>query len=137
MSAFVDTSAIYALLVRSEEGHPATVAAFRSLVESGQGLFTTSYVLVEAVALLQHRLGLDPIRDLEEAIVPLLAVEWVATPLHRKGVERLLRQDRHRLSLVDCVSLEFMRSAGIRQALALDPHLGQDGAAVLPRRQAP
>jgi predicted nucleic acid-binding protein len=132
MSAFVDTSALYALLVRTEERHDDVVRAFRKLLEERRPVWTTSYVLVETAALLQHRIGLGPVRDFIEHVVPVLSVEWVSETVHRKGTERLLREDRRRLSLVDCVSLEFMRSQGLRDVLALDPHFAQAGCHLLP-----
>ena len=57
-------------------------------------LVTTSYVLVETTALLQHRIGLAAVRDLDQHVVPLLAVRWVDANLHRKGMRRLNRADR-------------------------------------------
>lgn len=134
MSVFADTSGLYALLVRTEAGHDETVQAFKALAEEGRPVLTTSYVIVETVALLQHRIGLAPVRDLEDRITPLLTIEWVSRELHSKGMERLFREDRRQLSLVDCVSFEHMRSAGLREALALDPHFEEAGFSLLPRR---
>jgi predicted nucleic acid-binding protein len=68
-------------------------------------------------------------------MVPALSVEWVSESLHRKGMERLLREDRRRLSLVDCVSLEFMDAQGLRDALALDPHFEEAGYRLLPPKR--
>jgi predicted nucleic acid-binding protein len=134
VSVFADTSALYALLVATEEGHAEVARAFGRLLARRQPLHTTSYVIVETIALLQHRLGLDPVRDFAESIVPVLAVEYVDENIHRKGVDRLLRESRRRLSLVDCVSLEFMRERGITAALALDRHFADAGCQVLPDR---
>jgi predicted nucleic acid-binding protein len=127
VSAFLDTSALYVLLVRTEEKHAEVVRTFRRLLAERRPLWTTSYVVVERVALLQHRLGLAPVRDFTEHVLPVLSVDWVSESLHRKGIERLLREDRRRLSLVDCVSLEFIGSHGLRDVLALDPHFSEAG----------
>lgn len=132
MSAFVDTSAAYALLVRTEDSHQEVVRAFRGLAEAGRTLWTTSYVIVETVALLQHRIGLQAVRDFLEDFVPLFSVEWVPEALHASGVARLLREDRRQLSLVDCVSLECIQAHGIRDVLALDRHFEKAGCRVLP-----
>lgn len=132
LSAFADTSGLYALLVRTEERHADVVRAFRTLLGAGRPLWTTSYVIVETVALLQHRFGLPPVNDFEQHIRPVLSVEWVSESLHRRGFDRLLREDRRHLSLVDCVSLECMRSHGLREALALDPHFAAAGYRLLP-----
>ncbi len=132
MSLFVDTSALYALLVRSEASHERVLDAFRAAVQDDEPLFTTSYVLVETAALLQHRIGLDAVRDLERAIVPLLSVEWVSEGLHRRATARLLRGDRRRVSLVDCASFEFMKAKSLTRALSLDHHFSDAGFEVVP-----
>ena len=132
MSVFVDTSALYALLVRTENQHAEMTRAFQASLEEGRALWTTSYVLVESTALLQHRLGLAPVRDLCERILPLLNVQWVDQDLHRRALARFIAQDRRQVSLVDCVSVEAMRAAGTRLVLGLDPHLTEGGARLLP-----
>ena len=135
MSVFVDTSGFYALLVGSEDGHADVVGAFRDVVARERPLRTTSYVLAETVALLQHRIGLEPVRDFDEHVYPLLSVEWVSEDLHRRGMRRLSREDRRRLSLVDCVSLEFMRHQGIDDVLGLDRHFAEAGHALIAGRK--
>jgi predicted nucleic acid-binding protein len=132
LSVFVDTSELYALLVRTEEKHSNLVEAFRRALEEGRPPWTTSYVIVKTVALLQHRLGLEPVRDFVAHLIPVLSIEWVSEALHRKGMERVLREDRRQLSLVDCVSIEFMRSQGVQDVLALDPHFAEAGYRLLP-----
>ncbi len=132
MSAFVDTSALYALLVRTEHGHGDVTKLFRRLLADGRPLWTTSYVLVETWALLQHRFGLEAVRDLNEQIVPVLSIEWVSQALHHKAASRLLRANRRDLSLVDCVSFEFMSAEGLGEAMALDRHFAEAGFKVFP-----
>ena len=132
MSAFADTSALYALLVRTDEAHEGVRKAFGALVQNGRPLWTTSFVVVETMALLQHRLGLAAARDFDEDILPLLHVRWVDDVLYRVGADRLWREDRRQLSLVDAVSFEFMSQQGISVALAVDPHFASAGFDVVP-----
>ena len=132
MSAFVDTSALYAALVASENSHRDALSAFRELLAEGRTLWVTSYVLLESIALLQHRIGLAPVRDLDRHIVPLLSVEPVTRELHRAGIERLIKADRRHLSLVDCVSFEFMRGRGLSDAFTLDRHFAEAGFRLIP-----
>ena len=135
MSVFADTSGLYALLVGSEEGHADLVQAFRDVLTGNRPLQTTSYVLIETIALLQNRIGLEPVRDFDEHVLPLLSVEWVSEDLHRRGVRRLSKENRRRLSLVDCVSFEFMRRQGINDVLGLDRHFEEAGYRLLPAGQ--
>ena len=57
MSLFVDTSAFYAYMIGSEEAHPAVSREFTAALTGRSPLWTTSFVLVETMALLQHRIG--------------------------------------------------------------------------------
>jgi predicted nucleic acid-binding protein len=132
VSAFVDTSALYALLVRTDESHEKVTSAFTALVKGNEVLWTTSFVVVETMALLQHRVGLDAARDLDEHVLPALRIHWVDEALYRAGTDRLWREDRKQLSLVDAVSFEFMKSHGIREALAVDPDFSAAGFSVVP-----
>ncbi len=127
MSIFADTSALYAAMVRTEQQHRQSLRLFLKLIESGRSVRTTSYVILETAALLQHRIGLEPVRDFDERILPLLLVHWVSEELHRKGMRRLLRENKRLLSLTDCVSFEFMESEGIREAFSLDRHFADAG----------
>ena len=132
MSVFADTSGLYALLIGSEDGHADLVQEFRNILTGNRPLRTTSYVLIETIALLQNRVGLEPVRDFDEHVLPLLSVEWVSEDLHRRGARRLSMENRRRLSLVDCVSFEFMRRQGISDVLGLDRHFEEAGYRLLP-----
>ena len=132
MSVFVDTSALYALLVRSESRHRDVLQTFEKIVGEATPMVTTSYCLVETITLLQHRVGLAPVRDFDTHIVPLLTIEWVTKALHQKGTKRLIQDERRKLSLVDAVSFEVMNSKGIVRALTLDIHFQEAGFDVSP-----
>ena len=62
----------------------------------------------------------------------VVTVRWVTETLHRRGLARLVARDRRQLSLVDCVSFEFMEEEGIQQALALDRDFEDEGFDTLP-----
>ena len=134
MSVFGDTSAFYPLLVSSEADHDAARTAFAQLLKAARPIWTTSFVLVETMALLQHRIGLSAARDFDEEIVPMLSVAWVDDDLYRRAIERLWRADRRRLSLVDCAGFELMKLKGISTAFAIDPHFKQAGFTLMPAR---
>jgi predicted nucleic acid-binding protein len=132
VSVFADTSAIYSLLVRTESEHEEVVRTFRGLIQSGHDIVTTNYVLVETVALLQRRLGIEAVRDFQERLMPLFRVHWVAEALHRRAMTRLLQSDQARVSFVDRISFAFMQANGIREAFALDRHFAAAGYTLHP-----
>lgn len=132
MSLFVDTSALYPLLVGSEDGHDAVADVFRTSVRAGRTLVTTNYVVLETAALLQSRIGLAPVADLDRRLLPLFRIRWVDEPLHRQATEDLLRRDRRRFSLVDTVSFFVMEADGIRDVMALDRDFEERGFTIVP-----
>ena len=132
MSVFGDTSALYPLMVKTETAHGPVRAAFARLLDTAQPIWITSFVLVETMALLQHRIGLNAARDFDEEILPSLRVHWVDDDLYRRGAERLWKEDRRQLSLVDCVSFELMKLKGLTIAFAIDPHFQEAGFTLMP-----
>ena len=131
MSVFVDTSALYALFDRDDEAHRSVAKRWSALLDGSRPLVTTNYVLLETAALLQRRLGQEAVRDLHDAIVPVLTVHWVDEALHWRGASRQRRADRRGLSLVDCVSFEVMAEQGLREALAVDEDFKTEGFRLL------
>ena len=127
MMAFVDTSAIYAVLDRDDKNHPAARTTLKRLLEGEAILVTTNYVLVETCALVQHRLGLEAVRSFQQQIAPVLTIEWVSPAQHDSSMAAVLAAGRKKLSLVDCVSFTLMRQAGIRAAFAFDSHFVEQG----------
>lgn len=133
MKVFIDTSALYALLDRDDSSHEKAKKGWRSLLDRlDSSLVTTNYVLVESFALAQNRLGMGAARVLQENLLPLVNIEWIDADIHRAGVSAFLSASRRRLSLVDCLSFEVMRTLGINIAFAFDPHFREQGFKSVP-----
>ena len=135
MSTFVDTSALIAVLDADDQNHAAATATWKELVTSDTDLVCTNYIMVEAFALIQNRLGMTAVRSYHEDIVPLLKIEWIDAQQHARSVSALLIAGRRQLSLVDCSSFETMRSLGIVEAFTLDRHFTEQGFQCSPRTQ--
>ncbi len=124
---FVDTSALFALLVASDANHSKATRVFRVLETREARLLTSSYVLVESYALLLHRIGLKAVRDFRGDFAPLLDIVWVDSEMHEAGMDLLMERRSRRISLVDAVSFHVMRSERIDEVFAYDRHFGQEG----------
>jgi len=129
---FVDTSAIYAVFDGDDDGHAVAVQAWQGLIRADDPLHTHSYVLVEAKALLQSRLGLSAVEALATHVLPWVNVVWIDKALHAGAVAGLLVARRRDLSFVDCASFAVMRRLGLRRAFTLDGHFAEQGFEVLP-----
>ena len=132
MSVFVDTSAFFAVLDADDENHDRARQVWEDLLTQEAVLICSNYVLVETLALVQHRLGLPAVRTFQEDIMPVLNVEWVDETIHQVGIASVLAAARRGLSLVDCVSFEIMRRLGIKTAFVFDHHFDEQGFECLP-----
>jgi predicted nucleic acid-binding protein len=129
MNVFADTSALFALIVKDDALHEQAVKTFAALAEAHSRLITSSFVLAEISALLQHRVGRDALQDFYGVIYPLLDVVWVDEELFRRGMQRLLLDRKKGVSLTDSLSFEIMETRGFDLAFAFDRHFVKRGFA--------
>lgn len=129
---YVDTSAFLATLSADDENHISAKQQWTELILAEATLVCSDYVLLESLALIQHRIGLAAVRVFHEDIFPLLSIEWVDESTYRAGIASVLTAARRDLSLVDCVSFEIMRRLGIHSAFAFDKHFKEQGFICLP-----
>lgn len=132
MTTFVDTSAVYAVIDRDDAFHTRAHELWAELLERGDRLLTSNYVLLECFALVQHRLGMAALRTLHDDILPVFDLYWVGEEDHLSASQAVLAADRRNLSLVDCTSFRIMRRVGVRSAFAFDSHFKEQGFETLP-----
>jgi predicted nucleic acid-binding protein len=127
VSVYIDTSAFFAVLDRDDSQHAAAETVWIRLIQEDMPLVCANYVLVEASALIQRRLGPKALHVFQEDIVPILRIYWVDESTHKAAVEMLFTSKSRSLSLVDCVSFVVMRRLGLRTAFAFDKHFQSQG----------
>jgi predicted nucleic acid-binding protein len=122
----LDTSVIYALADTRDVNHHQAAVRFEAALDEGETILVHNYVIVEATALLQNRLGLaTALRFLEDT--SNFHIHWVTAEDHRSAVMFVAERSRQGLSLVDCASFVVMRHYGVSQALAFDPDFEREG----------
>jgi predicted nucleic acid-binding protein len=131
MIVFTDTSALLAILDRSEQNNASAHKIWRELIQNEVPVWVTSYVLVETISLLQRRFGLTAVHAFQDNIRPYLQFIWVDELLHNSGMMAVLTANRRQLSLVDCVSFAAMRQSGLNTVFAFDEHFAEQGFTVL------
>lgn len=123
----VDTSALIALLNREDRYHDGATLVWRRLVLQDEPIICTNYVVVEAVALVQRRLGLAAVRHLLQDLIPWLSIDWVQPDIHEVAISALLAANSRGLSIVDCVSFEVARRKRVRAIFAYDRDFVEHG----------
>lgn len=131
MAVFVDTSAWYALASAGDQDHARARGLYTDLVERGDSLVTTSYVLAETMGLIQHRLGWKPL-ELFAAAAQTCDVAWIDASRHRAAEELLFGRRRRRFNIVDAASFAVMRELKVESAFAFDDDFAREGFRVLP-----
>lgn len=127
MTVFVDTSAFLAVLAADDEHHATAAAIWQRLIADDEPLVTNNYVLVETLALLQRRVGLEAVRAFQAKVMPSLSVRWIDEAVHEQAMTAVLSANRRYLSLVDCAAFQTMRLAGISRAFTFDHHFAEQG----------
>jgi uncharacterized protein len=123
---FIDTSAVFALLVPTDQAHGRASRIFDRLRARDATLIMTSYNLVETYALLERRFGRSATVAFRSDFAPLLDIVWVDEDLHERGLDLLLRRPTG-LSLVDAVSFVTIRDLKLDEVFAFDRHFELEG----------
>ena len=124
---FIDTSAFYALMDRSDSYHQKAKHLWAHFLDENVSFKTTNYIIIEALALLQSRLGFEAAHLFSKDILGLVEILWVDEPRHNLAFELWLNLGRKKLSLVDCVSFITMRHYGLETVFAFDRHFNEQG----------
>lgn len=131
MTLFVDTSALYALMDRDDFNHERA-RRFWIELSPDEPLLTHNYVLVETSALVQRRLGIEALQTLLDELTLPISTVFVDRVMHDAAVSGVLNARVRHVSLVDVVSFEVMRRAGVRAAFTFDDHFAQFGFELRP-----
>ena len=128
---FIDTSAFYALMDRSDAFHQSAGRIWPRLLDKGYDLRTSNYVIVETLALLQNRLGFEAAHLWSRDVLGIVGTIWIDEALHKLAFEIWMSLGRRKLSLVDCASFVAMRNDKVAEVFAFDKHFTENGFDVL------
>ncbi|MBC7333373.1 MAG: PIN domain-containing protein [Actinobacteria bacterium] len=131
MKIFIDTSAFYALLDANDDFHYKAKENFFNLLQEGNNFHCSNYILIETIALLQNRLGLECVRAFKETMLPLMKIHWIDQRIHEIALSNLIVANKD-ISLVDYTSFILVRELGLDKVFAFDRHFIQQGFEVLP-----
>lgn len=121
----IDTSAIYALLDRSDENHEKAKQRLQNLARENAEVLMTNFLVAETHALLLGRLGHQVAR------LWLKNLAWTIEPVQPKDEERaqqiIFTYTDKSFSYADATTFAVMERLAITSALAFDNHFSQYG----------
>ena len=127
MKCFIDTSAFIAILDKNDDHHVNAKTAWLRLLKQKAEFVTTDFILLETIAIIQHRIGINAVQAFNSDVYPLLEIVWIDKTLYNNGVNSVLIAGRKKLSLVDCISFNVMRQRELQYAFTFDKHFRQQG----------
>ncbi len=133
---YIDTSAFYALIDRSDRYHEPAKALWPSLLDNHITLLTSSYVVSEAMNLLQHRLGIEAAILWHRTVLEVVDVHWTDRVTHRLGQELWMRLGYLGSSLVDCVSYITMNRHKVEKAFCFKANYADQGVTLMPEHSS-
>lgn len=129
---FIDSSAFLAMNDVTDLFFQRAQRTWQDLLEGDRTLVTNNYILLESIALIQRRVGLEAVEIIQTQIVPFLEIDWVNQELHDSLVRKMLKTNRRALSLVDHSAFDSMRRLGIQTVFTFDEHFREQGFSVIP-----
>lgn len=121
----VDTSAIYALLDKSDNLHRRSFALFQELSTKPATVVVTNFIMAECHALLAGRLSLEIARSWLKGLC--WPVERVMEEDEQRAKEIIFTYIDKSFSYTDATTFAVMKRLGINKALAFDQHFSQYG----------
>ncbi len=126
---FLDTSGLFAFLVKSDNKHKKAGAIIRKSVKNGIHLITTDYIIDETSTLLKARGFTQIIPNLFDGVMSSKAcrIEWMDQDIFNMTKAMFLKYNDHEWSFTDCFSFIIMRNSGITDAITKDSHFLEAG----------
>lgn len=131
MSIFIDTGAFIALIDSDDEFHSAAANLFKEVVESDEKFFTSNYVLLETIFLLQREIGLPAVNDFRKFMLPLVNIIWVDEKINNDCLNNLIAAEKRKISLTDYSSFYILDSFKIGRVFTFDKHFKEKGYQIL------
>lgn len=121
----VDTSAIYALIDRSDACHEKAKYLFKKLSERDVDLILTNFILAETHALILSRLGHELAREWVKNLI--WKVERVKEEDEKRAREIIITYKDKSFSYTDATTFAVMERLKLNVALTFDNHFTQFG----------
>ena len=131
-TVLLDTSAIFALFVPSDDFHHRALEAYERLADREAELWVTSYTLVETIALVHRRLGFEVMLQISGWFRTTLETFWVSPTVHGEAWNQFATVRGRGLSFVDWTSVIASRWLGA-SVFTFDPGFANQGLSVVPR----
>jgi uncharacterized protein len=124
-TVMIDTSAVYALLDRSDKMHDKAKECLLDIARNKSKIMLTNFIVAECHALISSRLNHKMARDwIKNLCWP---VERVSEEDENRAVQIIMAYEDKTYSYTDATTFAVMERIGLGTALAFDHHFAQYG----------
>ena len=121
----IDTSAIYAMIDKSDNFHEPAKEMFFKLSKDNLQVIITNFIVAECHCLITARIGHELARKWLQTL--LWPIERILEEDEKKAREIILTYTDKSFSYTDATTFAVMERLGITKALAFDQHFQQYG----------
>ena len=132
----VDTSAFYALFSATDLFHDRARSAYELLIDREYELWTTSYTLIETIALLHRRVDFLVVSRFAEWRSSNLGVLWIDSRVHDSAWRLFANTHGRGLSFVDWTTVVASREIDNAPVFTFDGGFASQGLPVVPRHRS-
>ncbi len=97
----IDSSAFYALATDDDKYSQVAAETYDRMLDRDLELWTTSYALLETIALVQRRFGFPTLSRFLETIEPNVRILWIDSAIHSAAMGEFTAARGRGMSLVD------------------------------------
>ncbi|MCL4385578.1 MAG: PIN domain-containing protein [Actinobacteria bacterium] len=127
MNIFVDTCAFIALIDSDDEYNFLAAELFKKATKANEKFFTSNYIILETIFLLQRKLGLSAVNDFKRFMLPLINMIWIDEKIHDNCLNNLISAERNKISFTDYTSFYILDNFKIDAVFTFDKHFKEKG----------
>jgi uncharacterized protein len=124
-SVFVDTSALFALVNRSDTDHERAKRCLSSLSNDNTTLVISNFILSETYTLILYKIGRTPALNVVNGLCETCELERVSEEDEEHAWRILNDFDDKTFSYVDATTFAVMTRLGLSRAFSFDEHFNQ------------
>ena len=104
---------------------------FIKATETDERFFTSNYVILETIFLLQREYGLPAVNDFRKFMLPLVNIIWIDEKVHNDCLNNLIAAEKRKISLTDYSSFYILDCFKIGSVFTFDKHFKEKGYQIL------
>lgn len=124
-SIFVDTSALFALINRSDVDHERAKCYLSSLSQDNATLIISNFILSETYTLILYKIGRTPALNAVNGILKTCELERISEEDEQQAWRIINDFDDKDFSYVDVTTFAVMTRLGLTKAFSFDEHFNQ------------